>query len=83
MTRANVYAGPAGFYLIRGGPDDLTPGPNTTLPSGIYEIPLVIQDKSFNADGSLFYPDNRAFFEGLNVPGEAPQFPGGESSRFL
>ncbi|MGB4336886.1 MAG: multicopper oxidase domain-containing protein, partial [Chromatiaceae bacterium] len=24
-----------------------------------------IQDRSFNADGSLFYPDNRAFFEGL------------------
>ncbi|UCF69116.1 MAG: multicopper oxidase domain-containing protein, partial [Acidobacteriota bacterium] len=30
-----------------------------------YEIPIVIQDRSFNADGSLFYPDNRAFFEGL------------------
>ena len=25
----------------------------------------MIQDRSFNADGSLFYPDNRAFFEGL------------------
>ena len=22
MTRLNVYAGPAGFYLVRGGPDD-------------------------------------------------------------
>ena len=22
MTRANVYAGPAGFYLMRGGPSD-------------------------------------------------------------
>ncbi|MBI4268076.1 MAG: multicopper oxidase domain-containing protein, partial [Chloroflexi bacterium] len=64
MTRNNVYAGPAGFYLIRGGPDDLAPG---ILPSGAYEIPMVIQDKSFNADGSLFYPDNRAFFEGLTV----------------
>ena len=26
MTRLNVYAGPAGFYLIRGGPDDLPQG---------------------------------------------------------
>ena len=26
------------------------------LPSGSYEIPLVIQDRSFNADGSLYYP---------------------------
>jgi hypothetical protein len=23
MTRLNVYAGPAGFYLIRGAPDDM------------------------------------------------------------
>ncbi len=65
MTRANVYAGPAGFYLIRGGPEDLPAG---VLPSGPYEVPIVLQDKSFNADGSLFYPDNRAFFEGLKKP---------------
>jgi len=26
MTRVNVYAGPAGFYLIRGGSADLAPG---------------------------------------------------------
>jgi len=74
MTRANVYAGPAGFYLLRGGPDDLDMGfnrPGLTLGVGvdplepITEIPIGIQDRSFNADGSLFYPDNRAFFEGL------------------
>jgi spore coat protein A, manganese oxidase len=64
MTRVNVYAGPAGFYLIRGGTDDAVTG---SLPAGDYEIPLVIQDRSFNEDGSLFYPDNRAFFEGLTV----------------
>jgi bilirubin oxidase len=62
MTRANVYAGPAGFYLIRGGDDDLS----NVLPAGAYEIPLVIQDRSFNKDGSLFYPADRAFFEGLS-----------------
>jgi len=62
MTRANVYAGPAGMYVIRGGEDDLAPG---TLPAGAYEVPLVIQDKSFNCDGSLFFPADRAFFEGL------------------
>ena len=27
---------------------------------------MAIQDRSFNTDGSLFYPDNRAFFEGLD-----------------
>ena len=45
------------------------------------EIPIAIQDRSFNADGSLFYPDNRAFFEGLNVPGQSPQFPGAPELR--
>jgi bilirubin oxidase len=73
MTRQNVYAGPAGFYLLRGGPGDgvtgTLPGPAPALgdPPGVryYEIPIAIQDRSFHADGSLFYPDNRAFFEGL------------------
>lgn len=72
MTRLNVYAGPAGFYLIRGGADGLPvsgvlPGPAPGVgdhPLGTYyEIPIVIQDRSFNADGSLFYPDTRAFFD--------------------
>jgi FtsP/CotA-like multicopper oxidase with cupredoxin domain len=74
MTRSNVYAGPAGFYLLRGGPGDAVggtlPGPAPQLgdPPGrrYYEIPIAIQDRSFNADGSLFYPSNRAFFEGLD-----------------
>ncbi len=79
MTRLNVYAGPAGFYIIRGGPDDKvynSQGKMAKLPRpapalgdapgmNYYEIPIVIQDRSFNEDGSLFYPDNRAFFEGL------------------
>src|SRR6266545_1511024 len=80
MTRSNVYAGPAGFYLLRGGPSDAVvgtlPGPAPALgdPAGTryYEIPIAIQDRSFNADGSLFYPDNRAFFEGLQQPPTQP-----------
>jgi len=64
ITRQNVYAGPAGFYLLRGGPDDLPPGvlpgppPRPGDPPGekYYEIPIVIQDRTFNTDGSLFYP---------------------------
>jgi FtsP/CotA-like multicopper oxidase with cupredoxin domain len=72
MTRLNVYAGPAGFWLIRGGMYDqdlgyVAPGLGDD-PFGEYtEIPIAIQDRSFNDDGSLFYPDNRAFFEGLDV----------------
>ena len=97
MTRSNVYAGPAGFWLVRrgafdgarltgsppntrGGKRALLPGPapvagqsvidlNTTtdVRKGIREIPIAIQDRSFNSDGSLFYPANRAFFEGLGT----------------
>lgn len=50
-TRLNVYAGLAGFYFIR---DDLEEDLN--LPSGAYEIPLLIQDRFLNEDGSLLYP---------------------------
>jgi len=84
MTRLNVYAGPAGFYVIRGGPDGddavldarsgkaaVLPGPapreNDKSPANktYREIPIAIQDRSFNADGSLFYPDTREFFDGI------------------
>jgi FtsP/CotA-like multicopper oxidase with cupredoxin domain len=88
MTRANVYAGPAGFYMIRDlkniglglpGPAPLPgvdPNGNPAARRLVREIPIVIQDKSFNSDGSLFYPGNRAFFEGLNVPEQVTkQFP--------
>lgn len=33
-----------------------------------HEIPIVIQDRSFNDDGSLFYPDSRAFFDEIFGP---------------
>jgi FtsP/CotA-like multicopper oxidase with cupredoxin domain len=76
MTRSNVYAGPAGFYLLRGGADDVVsgtlPGPAPSLgdPPGrkYYEIPIAIQDRSFNKDGSLFYPDSRRFFDRFKGP---------------
>jgi FtsP/CotA-like multicopper oxidase with cupredoxin domain len=83
MTRLNVYAGPAGFFLLRGGPADIVldgrtglkavlPGPSPRYGDNprkrYYEIPLGIQDRSFNADGSLFYPDTRAFFDGIDGP---------------
>jgi spore coat protein A len=51
ITRLNVYAGLAGFYLIRDETEDAL-----NLPSGDYEIPLMIQDRKFGVDGSLIYP---------------------------
>jgi spore coat protein A len=76
MTRTNVYAGPAGFYLLRGGRSDavtgVLPGPAPALGdlpgTKYYEIPIAIQDRSFNADGSLFYSSSREFFDGFAGP---------------
>lgn len=83
MTRANVYTGLAGFYNLRGGPGDLVldaaTGLAATLPGpapmphdkpglSYCEIPLAIQDRAFNVDGSLFYPDSRVFFDGFSGP---------------
>jgi spore coat protein A len=55
-TRTNVYAGLAGIYFIRDDQDTGEVGNPLGLPAGPYEIPLVLQDKTFNADGSMFYP---------------------------
>ena len=93
ITRANVYAGPAGFWLIRGGANDgakngatnqpaVLPGPapvagetvaalntpSNPVRNKIREIPIVIQDRSFNTDGTLDYPDSRTFFDGFAGP---------------
>jgi spore coat protein A len=50
VTRFNVFAGLAGFYLIRDDEEDAL-----GLPSGPYEIPLLIQDRNLDttADGAL------------------------------
>ena len=64
MTRVNVYAGPAGFYLLRGGPGDVPegvlPGPAPRLGDAAgtryYEIPIVVQDRSFKHDDFAVLP---------------------------
>jgi spore coat protein A len=55
-TRLNVFAGLAAAYILRDEHD--TGGePNPIgIPGDEYEIPLVIQDRQFNADGTLLYP---------------------------
>lgn len=118
MTRNNVYAGPAGFWLIRGlytdpltgltvpdTPNDVAGGPavlpgkvgviptypgrptNPTLAGGcdpnfdglcraaIREIPVVVQDRAFNADGTLFYPQSRDFFNFIRPNAMIPYVP--------
>jgi spore coat protein A, manganese oxidase len=57
ITRLNVYAGLAGFYLLR---DDNEQSliDDGTLPGGPYEVGLAIQDRMFTADGQLFLPSD-------------------------
>ena len=55
-TRLNVFAGLAAAYILR---DEFDTGaePNPIgIPGGAYEIPLVIQDRQFNPDGTFLYP---------------------------
>ena len=67
VTRLNVVAGLAGFYLLRDVSEE-----RLKLPKGDYEIPLLIQDRSFNEDGSIFYPSELAPPFPLPVPDQLP-----------
>lgn len=55
ITRLNVYAGLAGFYLLRDDNENNLIN-NGVLPSGSYETEIAISDKQFTANGQLFYP---------------------------
>ncbi len=61
ITRLNVYTGLTGFYLIR---DEAEKALN--LPQGEFEVPLMLQDRLFHHDGSLYYP------KVINGPQEHP-----------
>ncbi len=55
-TRLNVFAGLAAAYILRDDNDTgLEPNP-IGIPGGKYEVPLVIQDRQFNPDGTFLYP---------------------------
>ena len=80
ITRSNVYAGLTGLYFIRGNSNDKVYDSRTGCSSAVlpkmnpttntrktYEIPLIIQDRTFQTNGELFFPRNRAYFEGLGA----------------
>jgi spore coat protein A, manganese oxidase len=67
-TRLSVFAGLAAAYILR---DEFDTGaePNPIgIPGGAYEIPLVIQDRLFNSDGTFLYPTSD--IEGVTWIGE-------------
>ncbi len=58
ITRLNVYAGLAGFYIIRDEFDTGLADNPVGLPVHPYERLLVIQDHMFDRSGQHFYPAN-------------------------
>ncbi|MEU9371025.1 multicopper oxidase domain-containing protein [Streptomyces avermitilis] len=78
MTSINVYAGLAGLYLIRDPADE-----RLGLPQGEFEVPLILQDRTFNQDGSLAY--TMTLREGEDTPvvnGKAYPFLAVEPRRY-
>ena len=50
LSGSHVYGGLAGFYIIHDPAEDAL-----GLPSGKYDVPLMIQDKTLNDDNTLSY----------------------------
>jgi spore coat protein A len=67
-TRLNVFAGLAAAYVVRDAFDTGEEPNPVGIPGGAYEVPLVIQDRQFNPDGTLRYP--RSEIEGSTWIGE-------------
>ncbi|GAA0929505.1 multicopper oxidase family protein [Nonomuraea longicatena] len=65
-TGPQVWQGLAGFFLVRDAEEEALP-----LPSGERDVPLLICDRAFSADGSMPYPGRP------NGPGAAGEFMGG------
>jgi len=57
VTGSHVYHGLAGFYIIHDPAED-----SLGLPSGDYDVPLLLQDKSFDTNNGLTFTDNGPFF---------------------
>ncbi|UCH52941.1 MAG: multicopper oxidase domain-containing protein [Pseudomonadota bacterium] len=76
ITRLNVYAGLAGFYLLRDD-NEARLQREGLLPDRAFEIPVLIQDRAFLSDGSLFYAQEAGEAErrpeAQERPGEAPK----------
>ncbi len=57
VTRLNVYAGQAAFYFLRDQYDTGLASNPLKLPAGNHEVELLIQDRQFDTNGQLLFPD--------------------------
>jgi spore coat protein A len=51
ITRLNIFAGLLGAFIIRDAAEQAL-----NLPSGAFDIPLIIYDRTLDRDGQLLYP---------------------------
>jgi FtsP/CotA-like multicopper oxidase with cupredoxin domain len=56
LTRLNVYAGLAGFFVLRDENDTGKHDNEAGLPAGRFELGFAVQDRMFRNNGELFYP---------------------------
>ncbi len=72
LTGPHVYKGLVGFYIIHDPAEDAL-----KLPSGNYDVPILLQDKLLKADNALDYPPtvglqgligDRAIVNGVETP---------------
>jgi len=83
ITRLNVYAGLAGFYIIRDAMDTGKHDNPLGLPAEQYELAYAIQDRMFRDNGELFYPafaGDPAWDDFITGEGATPPIPGGPSA---
>ncbi|MEU8819324.1 multicopper oxidase family protein [Actinoplanes sp. NPDC048796] len=64
FTGPQVYRGLAGFHIIRDAVEDSLP-----LPAGAKDVPLLVTDRLFEADGAMYYPSSDPT---LRTPGLYP-----------
>ena len=74
ITRLNVYAGLAGYYLITDN-NEMNLQNTAKLPAAPYDLGLAIQDRMFTSDGQLYYPSMSEEEEGGQPnPSILPEF---------
>lgn len=67
ITRLNVYAGLAGYYLVTDDHEQALKAANQ-LPADPYDLGLAIQDRMFTRSGQLYYPTLQPEEEDEEVP---------------
>lgn len=72
VTRLNVFGGLAAFYLVRDRYDTGRSDNPLRLPADPYEIELAIQDRQFDTNGQLLFPDGSNPAADLVIPPQNP-----------